>query len=235
MVAFMRTRADLLCDIALSQVGVTEQPAGSNRTPYGVAYGLDGVPWCSIFVWWCCREAGVDYPHTAYVPTLEQWARLEGRTVPVDEIRRGDIICLDFTNPWGDGSDHVEIALGPAVDDRVPCVGGNTSDTADGSVDNGGGVFTNQRPVSWVATVVRLDGLDDIIDNEETDMMRSMVTPDGTVVLVHGLNARPMQGTWPEVEEALRQMIAAGLVQGRSDGGVQLWPINRAGIDTLTD
>ena len=40
-------------------------------------------------------------------------------------------------------------------------------------------------------------------------MMRSMTTPAGTVLLVEGMVYRVMPGTWPEVEEALRQMIAA--------------------------
>ena len=34
-------------------IGTTEDPPGSNRTPFGVWFGLDGVPWCNIFVSYC--------------------------------------------------------------------------------------------------------------------------------------------------------------------------------------
>ena len=33
--------------------GRREDPPGSNRTPFGVWFGLDGVPWCNIFVSYC--------------------------------------------------------------------------------------------------------------------------------------------------------------------------------------
>ena len=33
--------------------GPTESPPGSNRTPFGAWFGLDGVPWCNIFVSYC--------------------------------------------------------------------------------------------------------------------------------------------------------------------------------------
>jgi hypothetical protein len=172
------TRSELLAQVALGEVGTTESPPGSNRTKYGAEYGMNGVPWCAIFIWWCARRAGLPCPDTAYVPHLEQWARDYGYTVPAAEIRRGDVVCLDFTDPWGDGSDHVEIALGPPHGGLVACVGGNTSDTAGGSVDNGGGVYQNTRPVAWIATAIRLPGSNDTLD-EEDPMMTTWTVPDG--------------------------------------------------------
>src|SRR6266516_1359768 len=38
---------------ALRHVGVRESPPGSNRTMFGRWFGVDGVPWCSIFVSYC--------------------------------------------------------------------------------------------------------------------------------------------------------------------------------------
>jgi len=160
------TRADVLVRTALGEVGVTEDPPGSNMTPYGEAFGMNGVAWCCIFVWWCAQRAGVTMPHTAYVPYLEQWARDNGCAIDPADIRAGDVVCLDYSHPAGDGADHVEIALGPPVDGWVHCVGGNTSDGDGGSVGNGGGVFTNWRPVSWIlaGTALRLPGSDESID-----------------------------------------------------------------------
>jgi peptidoglycan hydrolase-like protein with peptidoglycan-binding domain len=34
-------------------LGTAEDPPGSNRTPFGAWFGLDGVPWCNIFVSYC--------------------------------------------------------------------------------------------------------------------------------------------------------------------------------------
>ena len=38
--------------IALRQYGYTESPAGSNKTKFGKAFGLNGVPWCMEYEWW---------------------------------------------------------------------------------------------------------------------------------------------------------------------------------------
>lgn len=50
--------AQSVLNVARSQLGVKEYPAGSNRTKYGAWYGLDGNPWCAMFVSWCFNEAG---------------------------------------------------------------------------------------------------------------------------------------------------------------------------------
>ena len=215
----MTTKADVLCTTALSQVGTTEDPPGSNMQPYGAEYGMNGVAWCCIFVWWCAQRAELPFPTTAYVPALEQWARDAGYVVPAAEVRRGDVVCLDFTPPFGDGSDHVEIALGPADGGWIPCVGGNTSDKSGGSVDNGGGVFANSRPLSWVATVIRLPGSDDIIsDQEEHYMLTTWTIPDGTryVADTNSGASRTAQDAFPpglssaDIEAAVAELVRAG-------------------------
>ena len=78
---------------ALRHVGVRESPPGSNRTMFGRWFGVDGVPWCAIFVSYCfdvgagvvlCRSwrgAGTGPRGVAYVPTLAAWLRATGRAV----------------------------------------------------------------------------------------------------------------------------------------------------------
>ena len=78
-----------------------------------------------------------------------------------------------------------------------------------------------------------LNGNQTVSEEDEEIMMRSMVRKDGTVLLVDGLKGKVMPGTWPEVETALRQMIAAGTVAGNADGSPRLWPINDAGASAL--
>jgi len=52
-----------MVDIALSQVGTQERNrdgsvGNGNFTKYGAWYGMDGQPWCAMFVSWAANEAG---------------------------------------------------------------------------------------------------------------------------------------------------------------------------------
>ena len=60
-------KASDVLKIAASQIGVCESPKNSNRTKYGKAFGMNGVPWCAIFLWWCFKIAGLSslFPHNA--------------------------------------------------------------------------------------------------------------------------------------------------------------------------
>jgi len=55
---------------------------GDNMTPYGKWYGLDGQPWCAMFVSWCAEQAGL---LNTYVPKFASvqygldWYRKKGR------------------------------------------------------------------------------------------------------------------------------------------------------------
>lgn len=60
----MTTPADVL-NIARSYIGLDETPV--NRTKFGAWYGMDGQPWCSMFVSWCLSNAGLPYK-VAYCP-----------------------------------------------------------------------------------------------------------------------------------------------------------------------
>lgn len=78
---------------ARGQLGVTESPKGSNRTPFGAWYGLDGYPWCMMFVQWCFAQAGMPLPcRTASCSALLRWYRQNRPRQVVPEPRRGDIV-----------------------------------------------------------------------------------------------------------------------------------------------
>ena len=48
-----------IIQLALSQVGTTEQ-GGSNCVKYNIEmWGRNGMPWCATFVSWCAKNAGV--------------------------------------------------------------------------------------------------------------------------------------------------------------------------------
>ncbi len=93
-------RGDLCTDaleVARSQIGVSEQPPGSNRGPQVDAYlravgldpagnGTDGYAWCVAFIYWCFEQAAEardvhnPLPRTASVIQLWNKAGEEGFT-----------------------------------------------------------------------------------------------------------------------------------------------------------
>ena len=75
-------------DVARSQVGVVEDPRGSNRGVPFDRYALPGedpLPWCSRFMRWCWESAGLRLPGNRYligrVETLQEALRLHERQV----------------------------------------------------------------------------------------------------------------------------------------------------------
>jgi hypothetical protein len=81
-----------IVQIAQSQVGVTEQPPGSNDSPAIATYrsatagAIAGAPWCAYFASWVARQAGtplgVDGQGFGAVRDIWSWAQDTGRAVP---------------------------------------------------------------------------------------------------------------------------------------------------------
>jgi hypothetical protein len=138
----------LALQVALSQVGVREQPPGSNRGPavdqYNRAAGCPvGSYWCMAFVWWCHRDAAArlgvpnPLPRTGRCSTLYRWAKREGHMAR--HPRPGDIFLVR-----GGRTGHCHTGLVVAVPgERVQTVEGNTDP---GGSANGIGVFQRSRP-----------------------------------------------------------------------------------------
>ena len=77
-------------EIAESQVGVLEDPPGSNRGPQVEQYlqsaGCSpGDPWCASFVYWCFKKAseslGVPNPLLRSGSCMFHWANTKGRKI----------------------------------------------------------------------------------------------------------------------------------------------------------
>lgn len=149
--------------IAGTQLGVKEDPAGSNSGPMVRTYqnstnpGVTGFPWCASFVTWCLRKAGwkVEFPSMAYVP---QWVALalQGKhgfyVIPAKEAKGGDIVTFDWNNDRI--ADHIGFVLGPVDSNgNFKTREGNTSA---GSNSNGGEVQDRERNVNDVAVFIRL-------------------------------------------------------------------------------
>ena len=93
----MATAKDVLA-VARAELGYTESPAGSNRTKYGKWFGLDGQPWCMMFVQWCFRQAGAQdlLPAlTASCGALMRAAQAKGCWV-TGGYQPGDVVIYNF-------------------------------------------------------------------------------------------------------------------------------------------
>lgn len=144
----MATVQELL-DIARGELGATESPANSNRTKYGAWYGLDGQPWCVMFVEWVFAQAGVKLPiETASCTILMNAAKAAGNWVTSD-YQTGDVVIYD----WGGDKrpDHCGI---------VEAVGGSSitaieGNTAIGNDSDGGEVMRRTRTLGQILGAVR--------------------------------------------------------------------------------
>lgn len=141
--------------VAVGHIGYTESPPDSNRTKFGEAYGLNGYPWCVMFLWWCFREAGESSAFfggakTASCGILLRWYAEQGQTVSKSDILPGDIVIMNF-----DGSgDTSHCGLVTAVNGgSVETIEGNTSGGT--SQDNGGRVMRKTRYPSQIVGVCR--------------------------------------------------------------------------------
>lgn len=148
----MSTGADLV-KVAERELGYVERPR--NRTKYGEAYGLNGQPWCSVFVWWCCREVGRNVrslaENWAYTPSAADGMRKAGMIVPETQAQPGDIVFMDFPDRVH-RIQHVGICTG-RTQGGLATIEGNTSQH---NQANGGQVMRRGRPFSVIAAVGRL-------------------------------------------------------------------------------
>jgi hypothetical protein len=123
------------------------------------------VSWCAGFVWWCCREAGLDLPlappehHAtlALVDAWRDWARQLGIFTPLNAdnsesiavIDPGDILTMRLISETGE-FDHIGFCLAPPADGLVATGEGNRSNrTALGT-----------RPLRALDGLIKLDELE---------------------------------------------------------------------------
>ena len=144
--------AEKVLAIARKELGSTESPAGSNRTKYGKWFGLDGQPWCMMFLMWVFHMAGaLDLlpARTASCGALMRAAKAAGCWV-TSGLRPGDVVIYDF--PGGAAADHCGI-VERVTAGGVAAIEGNTSQA--GSQSNGGQVCRKTRPNSQIVGAVR--------------------------------------------------------------------------------
>jgi len=144
-----RTREAVL-QIAAWQLGVLETPAGSNRVKYAQEYGLNGQPWCVMFVWWVFHEAGFNLYKTARCTTLTGRYKAAGQWV-TSGFKPGDIAMFDFSGKKGK-TEHCGIVESIDRDGNLITIEGNTGV---GNDANGGAVMRRVRELRFVTGACR--------------------------------------------------------------------------------
>ena len=231
-------------EIARLELGVTEQPPGSNRVKYWDAYdpAFQGQPWCVAFLWWCFDKAGERMAFfgggkTASCSTLLRWYREQGLTVPVSEVQPGDIVLLNFN---GKGTaDHCGIVvvgqyflnlsgINPKNQTYVMTIEGNTTPGEEGIPQeqaNGGCVAFKRRYLNQIVAVCRPQ-----YKVEEPETGDPSSAPSGH--LPPGEGKDDITGHW--AEDNIRWCIEHGLMQGYPDGSFQPdKPVTRAELATV--
>jgi hypothetical protein len=121
-----------IVNAALPEVGVSEQPPGSNDSPriaqYRQATAGSGVgPWCAYFASWAARQAGVPLGNQGQgfgsVSSVYSWAQQTGRAIPNGagvHPQPGDLIV------WG--GEHIGIVQSVDANGSIHTIEGNSSD-----------------------------------------------------------------------------------------------------------
>jgi hypothetical protein len=121
-----------IVNAALPEVGVSEQPPGSNDSPriaqFRQATAGSGVgPWCAYFTSWAARQAGVPLGDQGQgfgsVSAVYSWAQKTGRAIPAGTgvtPQPGDLIV------WG--GEHIGIVQSVDANGSIHTIEGNSSD-----------------------------------------------------------------------------------------------------------
>jgi hypothetical protein len=133
-----------IVEVASAEIGNKEIPDDSNLTKYGKWFGLDGVPWCGIFVSWVYAMAGYPLGNLGFRKGFAGCQTAVARFRASGEITRkpvpGDIVFFDWN---ADGRfDHTGVFVKKIDAQFFEAIEGNTS-VANNS--NGGTVMLRRR------------------------------------------------------------------------------------------
>jgi hypothetical protein len=121
---------------AIVEIGVKEDPPGSNRGPRVDVYnGPDylGAPWCANFASFCWSRApnGSPFGKLASALKIKNWGAQNGKLLPADEaLLPGDIGVI----MRAEGRGHVEIITGCEFDGKISFIGGNVGNACRATV-----------------------------------------------------------------------------------------------------
>lgn len=207
-------------ETARTEIGVHEEPAGSNRVKYWQDYdpAFQGQPWCVGAQWWWFWKAGESAAFfggakTASCTKLLRFYKENYQNVPVREIAVGDLGFFNFSGgvaPEHCGLiTHVERSGGSIL--YVKSIEGNTyAEGGSGDDSNGGCVAERTRYPRNIVGVARPK-------YKEEEMPKDDIT-----------------GHW--AEDAIRRCMKRKIITGFPDGTFRPnEPVTRAEAATMID
>ena len=227
-------KASEVLKVSASQIGVTESPKNSNRTKYGKAFGENGVPWCSQFLWWDFQKAkaGSLFPHNsnaAYAQdqivskcggswVMKKNTSKETRKAYLAKAKPGDIVCFDFGR-MDAYRQHIGIVERVSGTNLI-VIEGNTSKS--GSQSNGGMVCRQTRPYTYICSAARPAYRDAAqVEEPKPDPVTKPLTVDGVLGYQTACRMQKWLGTTvdgeigPNTVRALQKKIGAKPVDGK--------------------
>lgn len=118
----MATVEDVLV-VARDQLGVAEDPPGSNRVPFAAWAGIQGQPWCAAFACWVLDQAdALDVARYVYTPTGVSLYRQDERFGR--EPRLGAVVFFQW--PGMGRVAHVGLVEAVRADGSIVSIEGNT-------------------------------------------------------------------------------------------------------------
>ena len=176
----MATAKEILA-VARSELGYREDPPGTNLTKYGKWFGLNGNPWCMMFIQWVFFQAGAYEllpAHTGSCGAFMRAAQAQGRWI-IDGYRPGDIVIYNF--PGNNVlTDHCGIVV-TALTTGIRAIEGNTGAESDA---NGGQVQERTRPAKFILGAYRPE-----YDEEEEMLDISKLTDQEVMQLAERMQA----------------------------------------------
>lgn len=147
-------------DCARSQIGVKENPPGSNNVKYNTWYyghevSGDWYPWCAVFITWCFWQTGIldrlnGISNKAGCDPYMRWAK--AKSLWEQKPKVGALVLFDWD---GDGSaDHIGIVEAIISNSKIVTIEGNT---AIGNDSNGGEVMRRTRYSSDIIGYIYVD------------------------------------------------------------------------------
>lgn len=139
-------------EVAVGEIGVIEQPDGSNRGARVDVYTAPdlGIPWCAAFVSWCFlrgAEDGSPFGRILSALKMRDWAVAHGRVLGEAAIpQAGDVFVL----LRGDLHGHVGLVVGNTPDGRMLTIEGNSGNAVRGLVRARSSVSLVVRPIPLV-------------------------------------------------------------------------------------
>jgi hypothetical protein len=207
--------AGRVLDLARGELGVHEEPFGSNKTKYGawaVAQGhngMQGVAWCNIFVSWVLAHAGAnEIPFYAYTPSSQAWFTKRGAFRDRNyKPKAGDIVWFDFPNDGVNRTSHIGIVEGVLADGRVACIEGNTNGAGGRT---GGMVMRHNRARSSIVGFGVIDYQDnELTEAEMEEIMKYLKAIDGHVAATD-TNVSDIHGRTDRIEKAIAKIASGG-------------------------